>query len=593
MKQYDLQKIQVSSPEWHVGAYIRLSKEDDDKKDESNSVTNQRSIINDYLKNKSEFSIYDFYCDDGFTGTDFNRPEFQRMVRDIKSKKINSVVVKDFSRLGRDYIGTGEYLEKIFPLYGIRFIAIDDHMDTLKKTNIDMAPFKAVFNDMYAADISKKVRSAKETMAKNGKFTGGFAPYGYKKHPDNRHKLIIDENVSEVIKKIFQSYIDGLGIHTIAAKLNKEGIMSPAEYKISEGFNYGFDKKNEKKTIWTSTQIRRILLNEVYLGNLVQHKSTRISYKIKSKKEREIGEYIIIENAHEPIISIDTWEKVRKLLKTPTRKLKNEDKVHTFAGIIKCGSCGRIYKRKYATSGDKNKTRLYYLECSTVRQIGSDGCSNNKSIREDFMFELVLNDVKKEIYFGLMASEISEIINAKYDSLKRRKNIFTNIQMLEEKQQKVYKLKKEMYQDYKEGLLSKEDYMKYKLEYDEEEKTLNEKIELARNERNEENFKIDIHNVWISKIKKYSNVQEVADITRDLIIELIDSIYVYNDKRIKIVYKHRSEFMEILDKILMTQDCTNISANWLPDTEVQFDRDKYFSILQEILDRFNNEKMIG
>lgn len=293
-----------------AGLYMRLSK--DDGNNESSSIGNQRKILRAFSKEKC-FEIYDEYIDDGYSGTNFERPEFKRMIEDIENKKINLVITKDLSRLGRDYITTGQYTEIYFPGKGVRYIAINDGYDSEGPYG-DIAPFKNVVNEMYARDISRKIRSSLLIRMKDGHYIGNFAPYGYEKDKDNKSHLKVDKAVSEVLRAIFCLAANGCTPGKIAEFLNETGISSPIVYRCKK---YGIELKNYaecKKHIWTSATVRKILKNEVYIGNTVQHKTSKLSFKVKASLRIPQNEWIKVENTHEPIIDKNTFESAQNQL---------------------------------------------------------------------------------------------------------------------------------------------------------------------------------------------------------------------------------------------------------------------------------------
>ena len=283
--------------------YLRLSREDGDKL-ESDSIRNQRSLINDFVKQHKEIQLVEEYIDDGYSGTNFDRPAFQRMLEDVKRKKINCIIVKDLSRLGRNYIETGRYLEKIFPFMGVRFIAITDHYDSA--TGSDDAdqiivPFKNLINDAYCRDISIKIRSQLDVKRKNGQFIGNFAAYGYLKDPEDKNHLIVDEYAADIVRLIFNLKIDGYSSQRIAAQLNKMGVLPPLEYKRSRGMNYNSGFRSGSDPKWAVTSINRILQNELYIGTMVQGKNRKINYKVKKSSPIARENWIRVEELYEYI----------------------------------------------------------------------------------------------------------------------------------------------------------------------------------------------------------------------------------------------------------------------------------------------------
>ena len=317
---------------YRVGLYIRLSHEDNDKNNQSESIKNQKSLLQQYSK-ENNLSIYDTYIDDGYSGTNFNRPAFKKLLQDIEDKKINMVITKDMSRLGRDYIGTGNLIEKYFPENNIRYIAVTDNIDTyLDSTNNDIAPFKAIMNDMYAKDISKKIRSSLKTKMKEGKFVGARPPYGYKKDKNNKNKLLIDEEKSKTVKRIFDLSLKGITPTKIANILTKENIKCPSEY-------YEYKSNNVNRGIWNPKTVKDILTNRIYTGDMVQNKRNKINYKIKKIVNNNVSDYIIIENTHDKIIEKEIFNEVQKIL--PKNKCKtNKKEKHLLNGLLYCKECG-------------------------------------------------------------------------------------------------------------------------------------------------------------------------------------------------------------------------------------------------------------
>lgn len=382
--------------------YLRLSREDGDKL-ESDSIRNQRSLINDFVKQHKEIQLVEEYIDDGYSGTNFDRPAFQRMLEDVKRKKINCIIVKDLSRLGRNYIETGRYLEKIFPFMGVRFIAITDHYDSA--TGSDDAdqiivPFKNLINDAYCRDISIKIRSQLDVKRKNGQFIGNFAAYGYLKDPEDKNHLIVDEYAADIVRLIFNLKIDGYSSQRIAARLNEMGVLPPLEYKRSRGMNYNSGFRSGSDPKWAVTSINRILQNELYIGTMVQGKNRKINYKVKKSSPIARENWIRVENTHEAIIPEESFQYVQSLLEIDTRIAPKRKSVYLFSGFVRCGDCGENMVKRSTTK--KGKKYCYY-HCSTYKN--KEGCSSHL-ISEKMIYEVVLDSVKKQIALLTEAEEI-------------------------------------------------------------------------------------------------------------------------------------------------------------------------------------------
>lgn len=509
---------------FNVAIYIRLSREDGDK-EESESVENQRKLINDYLKGKEEFVLHDIYVDDGFTGTNFDRPAFKRMMEDIEAGKVNCVVVKDLSRFGRDYIDTGKYLERYFPDKGVRFIAITDNIDSMKHAYDMLLPIKNIFNEQYARDISKKVHASMKTKQRAGEFIGAFASYGYKKSPSDKNKLIVDEYAATVVRRIFDLYIKGNGKIRIAHILNEDGVVNPAEYKRLRGDNYRNCNRLDKTTYWTYSTVNRILQNEIYVGNMVQGRT--VQHMRGKARAQDKEDWIVVKGTHEAIIDTDTWNKVQDLLKRRTRNLDLESNVSIFAGFLKCGDCGRALTKK-STNGS-----IYY-KCGTYVRSGSNFCTTH-TISHATLERIVLDDLNAVIQ---SIDDIQEIVRKQRAALPTLKRIGDNERKrLEDMLQNVRRRKKAVYEHFADDLLSKEDYMVYKQEYQKEEELLIKQLDELEQQSKENPVEI-MDSQWIKRLLELKKIEELD---RDIIVEMIGSITVYENKRIKIVYNFSND----------------------------------------------------
>ena len=363
-----------------VAAYLRLSKEEFSNEKESNSITNQKLIIDNYLKEHKEYVLVDYYIDDGYSGTNFNRPEFQRMLEDIKNKKLDVIITKDLSRLGRNYIETGNYIDVIFPAMGVSVILVDENceIDSSDYYSDDYLPLKNLFNDMYAKDISKKVRSSLIVKKYNGEFVGKLAPYGYIKDPKDKHKFLIDKNVSHIIKKIFNMILNGKSRREVADFLNDNYILTPSEYlKINT------DKDTTIMKKWNPEMVNSILRNENYTGTLFQGKKRKLNYRIDKKIKLDKENWIVTENHHEAIINKEDFDKVQEILDRKS-KVNKDGSIDILSGILKCKCCGsNMIKRT-------SKGKVYYY-CSNYYR--TKKCENNKSISKSTVEDFI----KKEL----------------------------------------------------------------------------------------------------------------------------------------------------------------------------------------------------
>ena len=379
---------------YKVAGYIRLSKEDKIK-DESNSVTNQKLIITSYIENDEDLELFDFYIDDRYSGTTFNRPEYKRMIKDIIEGKVNTIIVKDLSRFGRNHIESDNYLENILPGYNVRFISINDDVDTLNNSNSVSSiviSLKKLMNDQYARDISEKVRLTLKMKQLNGEFIGVTAPYGYLKDPKDKHKFIVDKEASYNVKKIFNMILLGKSRKEIAEHLNDKNVLTPSLYKLSKEQTNNEELIRSKK--WNAEIVSRILRNGTYTGTLIQNFKIKPNYRTDKLIDVNKDEWIITENHHEAIISKEIFDKVQNILDRKKGYFNNKD---IFAGYLKCFDCGKSMILR------KSKDKEYYYCSSFVR---NHSCTNH-SIRKDKLEELVLKDINKE-YSNIQLNKISD-----------------------------------------------------------------------------------------------------------------------------------------------------------------------------------------
>lgn len=506
---------------YNVGIYIRLSREDDDKSFESQSITNQKSLLSQYAK-ENNLRVYDYYIDDGFSGTNFDRPDFNRLLNDIELGKVNMVITKDMSRLGRDYIGTGNLIEKYFPQHNVRYIAVTDNIDTfLDNSNNDIAPFKAIMNDMYAKDISKKIRASLTAKMKDGKYVGGRCPYGYMNDPEDKNHLVVFEEQAVIVRRIFDMCLDGLTYYKIAKVLTNERIKTPAQY-------YNFEWRsdyNRKNGEWHSKTIQDILTNRIYTGDLVQHKRTKVNYKVKKVVRINPKDYIIVSNTHEAIIDKYIFEEVQKRL--PKNVGRNEKKEqHLLDGLLYCGDCGH----RISVQSRRKKDNRCYTICNYYRTYIRKNYCTTHSNNYDVLESIVLNTLKNLCLNYMDKKSIKKnVINSAYNDdnnlLKKELDILINeIQSINDNLDNIYidKLNKKIGEDQFERIKVK----------------LNNELKIKQDRYNELNnnindsLDIESKNKIIEKyIDEYLTMKKLA---RELILSLIDKIEIFEDKTINI-----------------------------------------------------------
>ena len=538
--------IQMTDQIYKVAIYLRLSKDDGDfsfagnGKSESNSIHNQRELLMDFLAKHREMELYDEYKDDGRTGTNFERPEFKRMMDDVRCGKINCIIVKDLSRFGRDYIECGKYIEKIFPQLGIRFIAVNDGFDTDYAGSADsiVIPFKNLINDSYSRDISVKVRSNLDIKRRQGECIASFAVYGYEKDPENKNHLVIDGYAADIVRDIFKWKVEGLSPDRIAARLNELGVLSPMEYKKAKGSRLKTGFRTGGKMLWSHVAVRRILKNEIYTGVMVQGKRTTPNYKTKKLIYKCESEWVRVENRHEAIISRPQFDMVQQILREDTRAGAEQTAVHSYCGRIFCGDCGAPMVRKTVNSGGK---RYVYYVCS-ANKADRAVCSKH-SIREDTLDQAVLVTVQQQIRTVLDMDRAMQQIEALSWEKSEIKKLEANMEYQSQVIEKNNVLRLGVYEDLRAGILTREEFLTLKEEFsariDEAKQVLDQLI------RDKSNIQqgLSEQQSWLSQFRKYKNI---AEISRLVVVHLIEQIRVFEDSEIEVVFRQRDQFADIM-----------------------------------------------
>ena len=530
---------------WKVAVYVRISSEDGDDKEESYSISNQREMLNLYLMKEEDIEIYDYYVDDGYTGTDFDRPGFQKMIKDIKEHKVNAIIVKDLSRLGRNYIEVGNYLEYIFPVYNIRIISVNDNIDSYKKPNslnCAVVPFKNLLNDEYCRDISNKIKYVIYSKKRNGEYISGRAPYGYIRNPENKYQLIVDKESADVVKLIYELALENKGKTSITNELNKRNILSPSEYKKRL-----FDKEctDEVKYHWTRNHVDRILKNQMYCGDLIQCKYKVISYKDHRLVERPKDEWIIVPNTHEAIIDRDTFNKVQNLIENRKTNKANTNELSLFAKYIKCADCKRGMTKKGGYVRKKDNRVCEFLYCNTHAKQGANLCTPH-SIRSDKLEDMLLEAIKVQIDLVIdMEKTIDEIKKSKKKKINESK-LYKERKELVCKLEKNRVLKRTAYEDMKINNISKNEYFELVEKYEKDIERINRRIneiDSLMEETSDDNI---TDTKWIENLKQFHNIKKL---TRKILNNFIKVVYIHEGGHITIVYKYEDEFNRILEYI--------------------------------------------
>ncbi|MDK4501192.1 recombinase family protein [Fusobacterium necrophorum] len=506
--------------------YLRLSKEDGEKV-ESNSISNQREIINSYVK-RNQITMVKEYVDDGYSGANFDRPNFKEMIKDAYDKKFDTIIVKDLSRFGRDYIEAGKFIQRIFPENGIRFISVNDNYDS-KSANMNdthlILPIKNFINDSYCRDISNKVKSSQKIKREKGDFISAFAPYGYKKSDENKNKLVVDEQAAPNIKNIFDMKLNGYSSKAIADELNHLGVLTPRKYKESQGFKCnGF--QNIKGGNWSAKAVNRIIENEVYIGNTLQGKSITLNYKNKKQIGKDKEEWIRVEDTHEAIVSKEVFAIANTMLKRDLNNSRGKDKIDIFTGMLFCKECGSSLIRR--TVKYKEREEVFYI-CSKYNKEKS--CSRH-SIKEETLIKAVSKIIKSYI-------EFNEKLYSKVQLIDIGKNLKDNqIPILKREKAMTEELLSSLYLDLKEDVISKEEYHLFRKNYMEKLTKLDESIRYRVKRQEDTKYKIDENKSWIIDINRYKNLSEIDRLS---VVMLIDKIFISEDKTIDVRFNHTEE----------------------------------------------------
>ena len=530
---------------YRTGIYLRLSQGDEDidgwEKQESNSISNQRLLLEGFIDAHDDLKLVDVFIDDGYTGSNFNRPEFKRIMASMEAGNLDCIMVKDLSRLGRERIGVDELILKTFKQYGVRFIAVSDNYDSLTANRGEthtIIPFKNLMNEQYNNDTSIKVRASQQVKRMNGQFIGAFAPYGYKKAEDNKNLLVPDPYAAGVVQGIFAKKLAGVSAMGIAKILNKNGVLSPSEYKTKCGEKYNTSFKGAGQSKWSAKTVIRILKNVVYIGTLAQGKRTTVSHKVKKEIEVPECDWIVYENAHEPIISKMDFDAVQILMTRDTKAVVGQDEAYMYAGILYCGDCGSsMVHRKERYKGQEYVTYI----CSNYNRNSSGVCSRH-CIRETDLDEIVLGELQGYINSMCDCEKVLahlDKLNVNYDeAVAHDKEIAT----LKAELTRFSALKSALYQDLQDEIISKEQFTRYREEYTSRE----QELELAI--RQQEEIICNIYENGIAVAKDLEQFREglvLGKLDRMALVSFVDRILIYDDFRVEIVFKYRQEMEKV------------------------------------------------
>ena len=529
---------------WKMGGYIRLSREDLQKinrgLDDSNSVKNQRDILNDFHFNHAEeFESYTEYVDDGHTGTDTERESFQRLLGDVMSGKINCVVVKDLSRFARNYSDAGSLIDNLFVQMGVRFISLAEGVDSYlnpDSVNSIIVPITNVMNDQYCYQTSKKIRQVFDYKRRNGQYIGSFAPYGYIKDPKDKHQLIVDPEAAETVKKIYEMCLQGTAKLQIVMYLNDHGIPSPTAYRKLKGLPYS--PAISDAPMWGNKIITDILRNPIYTGDLVQGRRRVKSYKVHQIEAVPEDEWVRVPDTHEAIITHETFDRVQELLKRDTRTAPKKRELHLFSGFLRCADCGKAVTR---SQSGKN----VYYSCSTYKKRSRTACTMH-SIKHNRLEAAVLFAIQYQVSTAVSYSEIVAHINAAPLKKSQSHRLNDQIAAKEKELTKITRYKQSLYQDWKDGEISQQEYREMKADYERQAAGLSDLLARLTAERKELSNGVDQQHPALVAFAKYQNIEKL---TREILIELVDHIKVYENGNISVHFKFADEFRRIAEYI--------------------------------------------
>ena len=527
---------------WYIAVYIRLSREDDNQSD-SDSVINQKKILQEYLEQcfEGEFEIVDTYVDDGLTGTDDTRESFMRMVQDIEAGRVNCMLCKTLSRAFRNHSDQSYYLEEYFVQKNVRFISTGDpKVDTFINPDIIYGlevPITGLMNDRYAARISADIRRTFNTKRRRGEFIGAFPPYGYLKDPENKNRLILDEEIVPVKRDIYNWLVrDGMSLRGIALKLNELGIPNPTAYKHSKGWNYNNPRSKQNDGMWAGSAIRRMMLDQMNLGHMVQGKQRVVSYKVHDRISVPKDEWFIVPNTHEATFTQEEYNTLVHLLQRDTRAANGERKIHLFSGFMRCYDCKKAMHRK-TSSG-----RVYYF-CRTYADKSKTSCTKH-AIREDLIEATALAAIQAQVALLESLCGIVERINQapKIDTQSRRIE-----KLLQEKHRELEKTRERcdgLYDDWKNGDITQDAHRRLKIRYEEKEEQLSAIITKLEEEQRQMGQGVDSDDEMFKAFLKHRNIRLLD---RNVLVELVDTIHVHESKELTIDFRFADELERILE----------------------------------------------
>lgn len=528
-----------------LALYLRLSQEDGDMEDESNSITHQRLLLHRYVEQHVELRCFQLreYVDDGYSGKNFNRPGVTKLLRDLRAEQVQGVIVKDFSRFGRNHIEVGEYIEKIFPLLGIRFISVNNHFDSEDCERgipgMDVA-FENLMYDYFSEENSIKVKNAKFKKRMAGNYIGTYAPFGYKKMPENHNRLIVDEEAAQIIKLTFELYAECGVMAEVARRLNREGIPTPQEYLVRKGL-MKYQRGQSEVKLWYSQLVRSIVRNPVYIGNLVFHKEAAKEVGSGKTKRLPQSEWKVRENTHEAIISKELFERVNspefrtmwknKGTSNKIRKQKRKKWSSSINGLVKCGGCKRTMTRGQSSDA------IYY--CRLHRELGCPGCCPG-NVKEKELIELLENEISRQ---AILASNLKKLLDFRMEKIKEQQRQHEKeISLLRDEIEKRRNENFFLYEQYKSGQISHSDFQTQRQRNLKKLETCQTRMEKLDNQETQIPAEDDSGLFALLEGK-----QDMKKLTKETVRQLVSAIYVYEDNRVEIVFRFKDEMEKLME----------------------------------------------
>lgn len=542
IRKSDERRTQPRQTIWKVGKYIRLSREDGNVVSES--VVNQDKILNDEIPGFFEDGLYevvDTYIDDGTSGTsDMEREDFQRMVQDIKIGRINCIVVKNLSRAFRNSANQGHFLEEFIPLYNTRFISlyqprVDTFLDPEIVHSLEVS-ISGFINEQYAYKTSADVRRTFKHKRENGEFIGAFAPYGYVKDPEDKNALVIDEDAAQVVRDMFSWFLSGTSKAGIAKRLNKLGIPNPTAYKRSKGFHYENPHAKKNDGLWNPTTVSRMLQNPVYIGTMQQGKQKVISYKVHKRASVPENEWFVVENAIPPVISLETFQAAQELHKKDTRTAPGQDDVYPFAGLVRCADCGKGMGRH------SSKGHVYYT-CRTYVEKSREKCTKH-SIRLDVLEQAVLVAIQKQVELVASLAEMVQEINDAPVVHTESARLNALLKQRQKELDKVAGLLDGLYMDWKSGDITRDQYRRMKVKFEEQADQLQQAVDHIKGECDTYAQGVTAEDPYLTLFLKHRNIQSLS---RGILVELVNAVHVHEGGELEIEFNHADQYRRIVE----------------------------------------------